>query len=43
MVWLRQISTRTVEHLRGRSVTEFVLIGGAFAVVVFVGLQTIGR
>lgn len=40
MVGLRRISTQALEHLRGRSVTEFALIAGALAVVVFVGFQT---
>ncbi len=43
MVWLRRISVQALEHLRSRSVTEFALIAGALAVVVFVGLQTIGH
>ncbi len=43
MVWFRQMPSRMLEHLRGRSATEFALIGGAIAVVVFVGLQTIGH
>lgn len=43
MVWLRRISAQSLEHLRGRSFTEFALIAGALAVVVFVGFQTIGN
>lgn len=43
MARVRQICTDAVQHLRARTLTELALIAGAFAAVIFVGLQTIGN